>query len=391
MAIIDLVSWAPGSEPIYAWRFPHDNLSTYTQLIVAESQEAVLFSKGRIVGKFGPGKHTLNTENLPVLRSLFGIPFGGKNPFTAEVWFVNKLLPLNLEWSTDNMRYHDPDYQTMVPLMAKGRYGLKVEDPERLLIKLVGTATQFTAVMLTDFVYGAQVSKTKSVLLQTMQSERIGVKSIGAYLERFSTALQHGMAPFWEDYGLTLTGLYVTSIDIDDRSPDGKLILDAMARQSAQAIAGYTWQQGQSFDVAREALSNAGDAGILGALMISGGLGGSISPGLLQPQPIAGATPSVPPGGPPPSGTTPAVREVFCSNCSKKFNSSSRFCPHCGDPYMPCPTCGADNRENGSRCVSCGSVLSGSAAALAKGATCSRCAAALNPGAPFCPNCGQKA
>jgi membrane protease subunit (stomatin/prohibitin family) len=81
MAIIDFVKWNPiGSQTVYAYKFPATNLSTYTQLIVQESQEAVLFSKGQIVGKFGPGKHTLNTENIPLLRNLFGIPFGGKNP-----------------------------------------------------------------------------------------------------------------------------------------------------------------------------------------------------------------------------------------------------------------------------------------------------------------------
>ena len=102
MAIIDLVRWAPqGNQTIYAYRFPETNLSTYTQLIVQESQEAILFSKGQIVGKFGPGKHTFNTENLPILRSLYGLPFGGKNPFTAEVWFVNKLQPYNIDWSID--------------------------------------------------------------------------------------------------------------------------------------------------------------------------------------------------------------------------------------------------------------------------------------------------
>ncbi|MBK8365121.1 MAG: SPFH domain-containing protein [Bacteroidetes bacterium] len=97
-SIIDFVKWdTRPEEQLFAWKFPETNLSTYTQLIVSESQEAILFSKGQVVGKFGPGKHTLNTENLPILRNLFGIPFGGKNPFTAEVWFVNKLMPLNLD------------------------------------------------------------------------------------------------------------------------------------------------------------------------------------------------------------------------------------------------------------------------------------------------------
>ena len=116
MAIIDLVKWTPDrGEMLYAYRFPETNLSTYTQLVVYESQQALLFSKGQLLGKFGPGKHTLNTENLPILRSLFGIPFGGKNPFTAEVWYVNLLQPANLEWETGSMSIHDADYQTQLP------------------------------------------------------------------------------------------------------------------------------------------------------------------------------------------------------------------------------------------------------------------------------------
>ena len=74
MAIIDLVSWTPRDtreETIFAYRFPETNLSTWTQLLVQESQEAVLFSKGRLLQKFGPGKHTLDSENIPLLRNLW--------------------------------------------------------------------------------------------------------------------------------------------------------------------------------------------------------------------------------------------------------------------------------------------------------------------------------
>ena len=150
MAFIDVVEWSPQDNAEFAYRFPHSNLSTYTQLIVHESQEAVLFSKGQILGKFGPGKHTLSTQNLPLLRNLYGIPFGGKNPFMAEVWFVNKVAPLNIDWETSSMRFMDPDYGQMLPLVAKGRYGLKVTDAERFLVKLVGTLRSFTSAELTD-------------------------------------------------------------------------------------------------------------------------------------------------------------------------------------------------------------------------------------------------
>jgi len=81
------------------------------------------------------GHFEINTENLPILRSLFGIPFGGKNPFTAEVWFVNKTTPYNIDWETDSMSIHDTDYNTQLPLVSKGRYGLKITDAEKFLIK----------------------------------------------------------------------------------------------------------------------------------------------------------------------------------------------------------------------------------------------------------------
>ena len=163
MAIIDLVSWSPqGNRTIYAWRFPETNLSTYTQIVVQESQEAVLFSKGQIIGKFGPGKHTLNTENLPILRNLFGIPFGGKNPFTAEVWFVNKVQNFSIDWAVSKMIIQDPDYNTQLPLVAGGRYGLKVDDAEKFLIKAVGTKSEFAQEDLTDQFFGEFSTKTKS-------------------------------------------------------------------------------------------------------------------------------------------------------------------------------------------------------------------------------------
>ena len=50
MALIDCASWKPkGSEFVFAYRYPETNLSTFTQLIVAESQEAFLFSKGQMI------------------------------------------------------------------------------------------------------------------------------------------------------------------------------------------------------------------------------------------------------------------------------------------------------------------------------------------------------
>ncbi|MDD4083762.1 MAG: SPFH domain-containing protein [Sphaerochaetaceae bacterium] len=390
MAIIDLVRWAPqGNQTIYAYRFPETNLSTFTQLIVQESQEAILFSKGQIVGKFGPGKHTLNTENLPILRSLYGLPFGGKNPFTAEVWFVNKLQPYNIDWSIDRMDIHDVDYNTGIPLIANGRYGLKITDAERFLIKIVGTKNSFDQNDLTDQFFGEFSTKTKSTILQFMISNRIGLKQISAHLDNISEHLKTIMLPFWENLGLELTKFYVTSIEVDSTTEVGRRVLDAISRQSAQSIGGYTWQQEKAFDVAKDAVdglanSNSGIMGAVIATNMMGGLGGA-SGGVMQPQynqPTFGSTNQGQQEGT--AQQSNQIREVYCSNCSKKFPSSHRFCPHCGDPYNPCPKCGADNDINAKRCVSCGIQLQ------RETALCPNCNAPLPAGSGFCGNCGKQ-
>jgi len=384
MAFIDVVSWQPKDNLVFAFKFPESNLSTFTQLIVAESQEAVLFSKGQIIGKFGPGKHTLNTENLPLLRNMYGFAFGGKNPFTAEVWFVNKVVPLTIDWKTSSMRFQDPDYQSMIPIVAVGRYGLKVEDAERFLVKLVGTLQQFNAADLTDHFQGALVSKLKSVILSFMNANRVGVNSISEQLDPLSQFLKDPMNEFWEDYGFILTGFYITSIDIDCDSPDGQKILEAMTQRSAQNIAGYTWQQGQSFNVAEKALSVGGDLGIMGAVLMTGGLGGSGNMGGMMMQPQGSQAM-------PQQQQSTARKEVFCSNCSKKFPSTSKFCPFCGDPYTPCPSCASDNAVTATRCVMCGTALSQTGSPQGSyGNNCGRCGQSVDFSLKFCPNCGNK-
>lgn len=414
MAIIDLIKWIPqGNQTVYAFKYPETNLSTYTQLIVQESQEAILFSKGQIVGKFGPGKHTLNTENLPILRSLYGLPFGGKNPFTAEIWFVNKLQPYNIDWSIDRMDIHDADYNTGIPLVAKGRYGMKIIDAERFLIKIVGTKTSFDQYDITDQFLGEFSTKTKSTLMQFMIKNRIGLKQISAHLDSISEHLRSIMLPFCENVGFELTKFYITTIEVDNSTEVGKRVLDAISRQSSQAIGGYTWQQSQAFEVANSAVEgmSKGSGGLLGAIVASnmmGGLGGG--GGIMQPQysqPTFGGN-SDPQGGA--DSSINSFREVYCSNCSKKFSSNLKFCPFCGDEYCPCPKCGTDNNKEAKRCVSCGQTLlmnintcSNCNMPIAQGSgfcgncgkqtsvgKCTRCSTQLAPNVKFCPSCGQK-
>ena len=404
MAIIDFVRWAPqGSETIYAWRHPETNLSTYTQLIVQESQEALLFSKGQLVGKFGPGKHTLNTENLPILRSLFGIPFGGKNPFTAEVWFINKIQTYSIQWEIDSMSIHDAGYNTHIPITARGQYGMNIIDSERFIIKMVGTKHEFTERDFTQQFEGEFTTKVKSIILQYMMQNNLSFKQISAYLSQMSDYLKESMAPFCANVGLNLGKFYVSTIEVDDSTSDGRRIKEAIAKQAEMSITGHTWQQEQMFGTANNAIdgftnpSGMGGGGLLGGLLainmmngMGGGMGAGTAQSMMQPQynqptfggnnPMQGGMPT----GQPMQQAPQQTRMVHCSNCATKFPNTMRFCPKCGDPYNPCPKCGTDNDLNARRCVGCGMQLQSG------DVTCPNCNSPLPAGASFCGNCGTR-
>ena len=69
---------------------PSDQFVLGSQLIVNQGQEALFFKGGEALDLFSPGTHTLSTGNLPLLHKLVSLPFGGKTPFTAEIYYINK-------------------------------------------------------------------------------------------------------------------------------------------------------------------------------------------------------------------------------------------------------------------------------------------------------------
>ena len=204
MAPIDVVKWnAPADE--LAWKYPSEELSTWTQLIVAESQEAVLVSSGQMEGPFASGRHTLDTENLPVLSKLLRLPFG-RSPFTAEVWFVNRSVPLDITWDINvPIQVEDPRYGVMLPVIASGQYGATVSHTRRFLKKFVGTLPGFSRSQLQDYLRGLLVTRVKSLIATEIVKNKISILEISAHLNALSEAIQQQVMPELATYGIEIT------------------------------------------------------------------------------------------------------------------------------------------------------------------------------------------
>src|ERR687891_311767 len=81
---IDIIEWTDDSRDTLSWRFPHEDkeIKNGAQLIVRESQG------GQFGDSFGPGKHTLTTDNIPILTNLKSWKYALESPFKADVYYV---------------------------------------------------------------------------------------------------------------------------------------------------------------------------------------------------------------------------------------------------------------------------------------------------------------
>lgn len=284
MAVIDRVKW-DGSPNILAWKFPSEELSTWTQLIVNETQEAYVVHGGVYDGPFGAGRHTLETENLPVIRNLLGIPFGGKSPFAAEVWFVNKSVNVKINWGTpDPIQLEDPKYKIFIPVRAFGQYWVRISDSKRFLMQLVGTARGFEVGTLQDYFSGILTTQIKQAIADSIITNQIPVLEMSTRIEELSLNLRNTLTNNVKEYGIEVSQFNFESINVPEDDPAVISLKAALAKRAELGILNLTYQQDRSLDILQTAAGNEGAAGsVLGAGLGFGlgvGMGGPIAQGM---------------------------------------------------------------------------------------------------------------
>ena len=99
---IDIVEWRDQEPGVLVHRFERDEheIKMGAQLTVRPGQRAVFVNEGQVADVFEAGRHTLETQNLPILATLKGWKYGFHSPFKAEVYFLNATEQLDRKWGT---------------------------------------------------------------------------------------------------------------------------------------------------------------------------------------------------------------------------------------------------------------------------------------------------
>ncbi len=294
---IDVIEWTDDSRDTLAWRFPDDDreIKNGAQLIVRESQVAQFVYLGEFGDAFGPGKHALTTDNIPILTNLRSWKYALESPFKADVYFVVTRVFTGNKWGTANpVMMRDADFG-VVRMRAYGTYDFRVVDVPRFLKEVAGTDHHFR---LDEFAETMR-SRVVSVFSDALAGAQVPALDVASRYGELGEALLPLINPALEQkYGLAMTAFVVENVSVPPE------VEQAIDKRSSMAAVGnlndyVKFQMAQGLGKGGSGLAGAGAEMAIGMAMAQqmmnqpGGLAAQATPGVAAPSPAPAAAPEV--------------------------------------------------------------------------------------------------
>ncbi|MBL3570501.1 antifreeze protein [Rhodovulum sulfidophilum] len=296
---IDVIHWVDDTRDTMVWRFEREGhaIKYGAKLTVREGQAAVFVHEGQLADVFTPGLYMLETNNMPVLTTLQHWDHGFRSPFKSEIYFVNTTRFTDLKWGTKNpVMLRDPEFGP-TRIRAFGSYTVRVTDPARFMVEIVGTDGEFTMDEI-----GFQI---RNIIVQefsrVIAASGIPVLDMAANTADLGTLISGEVSKTLEAYGLTMPEFYIENISLP---PEVEKALD---KRTSMGIAGDLGRYTQYS--AAEAMTEAAQSPAGGGMAagIGAGLGMAMAQSVAQSgpwgavprSPAAEAAMPVPPPPPP--------------------------------------------------------------------------------------------
>jgi len=324
LAVLDLIQWTDERPDEIVRRVPETGSGEFrlgSQLVVRENQSAVFVRDGKALDAFGPGRHTLSTNNIPLLGGIIGAAFGGRSPFTAEVFFVSTKEFTGLKWGTPTPMTFSDTQLGMVRLRAFGTFSIRVTHPTLFVNYIVGARGGYSISNIEDFLRSIIVSNFNDIL-GDMKSTLTDLPGMMLDLNNVSRA---SLSDDFDRIGLELVTFQVEAITPPEEV--AKMIDQRSGMGAIGDMGAFT--QFQAAQAMRDAAQNPGGGGAatgvgLGAGMAMGqAMADAISQGQRDSGGQQGKGASSAAGG--------AQGQVnFCPNCGSPVTPGARFCSNCG-------------------------------------------------------------
>jgi len=313
----ELIEWTGAGPQDIVWRYPDNRLTWGATLIVAENQMAVFFRDGKAYDVFGPGRHVLTTQNLPLLSKAYSKLRGfKKSEFTSEVIFV----------STSQFQGKfggRGQTQELAPLMFHGSYWFKVEEPKLFVVEVVGNSRSYTTDAVNEFIRGFIVEK----IIDTLAD--FTLREVFTQLDESSMKVKTKIKEQFRRIGIDLVDLKFEGLDTTPEYRE-KLFWLQTAQVQGERLA--------TLETTKDVTASLGKGGGAAAA----GTGMVIIPQMLQQ----------------PQGPQMAV--ATCPKCGAQIPANARFCNNCGVQLRgggTCPKCKTKVPPGSKFCPNCGTQL----------------------------------
>ena len=227
--LLEIIEWNDDSRDTLSFRFPDDDkeIKRGAQLIVRESQVVQFMYLGEFGDTFGPGKHTLVTENIPILTTLKSWKYGFESPFKADVYYVVSRVFTGNKWGTSNpVMMRDNDFG-IVRARAFGTYDFRIIDPRLFLKEVAGTDHHFRLDEFSD----TMRSRIVSVFSEALATANIPVLDVARRYSELGESLLPLINPIVAaKYGLEMTSFIVENVSLP---PEVEQAIDKRSSMSA--------------------------------------------------------------------------------------------------------------------------------------------------------------
>lgn len=211
--LLEIIEWTDDSRDTLSYRYPDDDkeIKNGAQLIVRESQMVQFVAAGKYADAFGPGKHTLTTENIPILSTILGWKYGFNSPFKCDVYFVNTRLFTGNKWGTSNpVMMRDKDFG-VVRLRAFGTYDFRITDVPKFLKEVAGTDQNFRLDEFAD----TMRSRIVSVFTEALATAQVPALDVATRYSELGEALLPIINPAMTGkYGLEVTSFVLENVSV---------------------------------------------------------------------------------------------------------------------------------------------------------------------------------
>ena len=342
---IEVIEWLDDSGNTLVYRFPvqGQEIKNGARLTVRESQAAVFVYQGQIADVFGPGLHTIDGGNTPILSKLGAWMHGFNSPFKSEVYFVNTKQFTDLKWGTSNpVMMRDTDFG-MVRLRAFGIYSIRVTDPQAFIKEIAGTNAHF----VTEDIEGQLKRTLVSGFSDALAESKIAALDLASNYDELGRFTRVKLTEDFKGFGLDLTKFVIENISLPAE------VEAAMDKRTSMGVIGDVgrYAQFQAADAMRDAAQNTGGGAGIGAglgagFAIGNAMGGAMTNAMNQSKAEAAAPAKT---ACPKCGAANLANAKFCNDCGAKMETSPQA--------IPCAKCGAQLQSVSKFCNECGTKV----------------------------------